>query len=213
MVAQVESRGTLAAHTEDSLRKPVRYTTHGLLFSIYFPAMPTISTPALLSAYERCARRGYKLSHMEYQARILLSDAVERSVRAAWMSDAADPGMVARDTFMELAREPGLAQADTPNLYATALNHACIAELIATLVRKPQDGRCRELPTGLLPYRDGSKMTDGWTANAFLDASGSHLRRFLAVSRWSHERHVYETRSWFGLGETAYWKMPMQLVV
>ncbi len=137
--------------------------------------------------------------------RIAVNDALEIAVRKALMTDNPDPGMIAHDAFMAMAREPGLdyGRRNGPfNVYEIALHNAGIAELIATLVSRSQKRRCREI---------GSSWA--WNSAAFMDASGRYLRRFLPVTRWSRERETYETMSWFGLGETAMLEMPMQLIV
>ena len=61
------------------------------------------------------------------------------------------------------------------------------------------------------PVRLGEGPT--WVSNAYLDPSGTHLRRIVLTSNWSEDRHYHEARAWSSLGESCVYGLPMQQAV
>jgi hypothetical protein len=107
---------------------------------------------------------------------------------------------------MTLARERGLDLSGLkiePDPFRTAVNHSAVADLVTTVIRK--DGAAR-------PWMKPPEM-DGWQTSALMNPEGTKLRQFLAVSNWSEDREFYEKHSWYGLGEIAHYRMPVEFVI
>lgn len=139
---------------------------------------------SILTAFESCARRGVWSQQWEYH-RLTASQMVARAVTEALRSNAPDPGQLAGDTVMTLASERGLDTLDSVNVYRSVVNHAAIADIVTTAIRRP----------GQPPWDD------------------STLRRFLPVTAWNDTRKQHEIRSWDGIGEVCRTGLPMQMVV
>lgn len=155
----------------------------------------------ILTSYELCRRRGHWARKWE-KHRLTSIDMVRRAVTAALLVDEHDnPGEYAGEEVVTLASERGL-DADHTNLYRSVMNHAAIADMIATAIRQPTDRAW----TVAAP-------SPGWRGSAMLDPDGSKLRRFLPCSTWNPERQEHEIRSWYGIGEVCMLNMPMQMVV
>jgi hypothetical protein len=104
---------------------------------------------------------------------------------------------------MQLAQDRGLdVKMANETLYQAVINLACLADILVTAIRKPDD------PPWLTP----DPML-AWTSSAFLDPAGTCLRRVLCVSHWNEERKLSETRSWYGLGEVCHYGLPMKMAV
>lgn len=129
---------------------------------------------------------------------------VHQAVREAMVEpERNDWGELAGETIMTLSADRGLETTDSVNLYRCALNHAAIADIVSTAMRKPDD-RAWSIP---------KPPSSTWYTSALIDPTGSHLRRFIAVSHWNEDRELFERRSWFCLGEVAQFKLPMKMVI
>jgi hypothetical protein len=149
-----------------------------------------------------CNRRGYWARRWE-KHRMTSTDLVRRAVSAALLEkDRDDYGESAGEELVTLASDRGL-DAEGINLYRSVMNHAAIADLVASAIRKPNT------PPWLQVHTKGSS----WNYSALLDPSGTTLRRFLPVSSWNEDRKEHEVRSWFGIGEVCMLEMPMQMIV
>ncbi len=130
------------------------------------------------------------------------SDMLQHSVIAGLTeTENVDYGTRAGEEMVTLASVRGL-DIESVNIYRTAMNHAAIADIMTSVIRKPDDR-----PWGIIP------KSSTWNTSALADPSGLLLRRFLPVSTWNPERAQHEARSWFCTGETAMMGLPMQLVV
>jgi len=110
-------------------------------------------------------------------------------------------GEVAGDAMMQLGADRGL-DSEIHNVYDVVTHHACIADLIVSAIRKPDE------KPWLIP-----DPVQNWTSGCFLSPSGDSLRRVVLVSHWSESRQRSECRGWSTLGEIAHYQLPMQLVV
>lgn len=113
-----------------------------------------------------------------------------------------DFGEVAGEEIMQLAKDRGM-QTNSHQIYDSAVHHSCLADITSSAIRKP----------GEEPWTRPEPLSTGWTSGAFLDPSGTRLRRVVLASSWSDDRHYSEIRSWYSLGEVAAYEMPMQQVV
>ena len=162
-----------------------------------------MSSASILTAYESCERRGYWARHWE-KHRLGAIEMVRRGVLAGLQVEGdgdIDFGTWAGDEVVTLASERGL-DADRTNLHRSVMNHAGIADLITTAMRRPDDPPWEFLP-----------VTHGWASSCMVDSAGTTLRRFLPVSTWNPERQDHEIRSWYVTGEQCVHRMPMDLVV
>lgn len=131
---------------------------------------------------------------------------LQRSVIAGLTeTESVDFGERAGEEMVTLAANRGL-DIEGHNRHRCALNHASIADLVTTSIRKP--GSAAWNNAGII-----SLINDNWSSSAYVDDAGTSLRRYLPVSAWNPEREQHELRSWFCAGEVAMLKMPMKLVV
>lgn len=112
-----------------------------------------------------------------------------------------DWGEYAGDTVMQTAEDRGLTEPH-PNPYACVLHHACLSDILASVLRKKTD------PPWVKP-----DPVDGWESSAYLAPDGSHLRRVVLASHWSEERQISECNAWGTLGEMAVYNLPVKLAV
>lgn len=169
----------------------------------YEPTTKSMSTADLLTASETCQRKGF-FSRSWTSTKIRPTEMTLAGIKAALVATEAPDGAfgnVAGTEIMQLAQDRGM-ETDSPRLYDAVLHHASIADLISTVIRKPNDP-----PWQLAP------AIKGWNPDCFISPDGNYLRRVLVVSNWSDERHSSEFRSWHTLGNIAHLKLPMQLVV
>lgn len=160
------------------------------------------SSAEILTAFESCQRRGLWTSRWEGH-RMTASEMVRRSVTAALVqTERDDYGEYAGEELLTLARDRGMECANSTNLYRSCINHAAMADIITTAVRRPNT-----------PAWQRHEAVRNWIPSSFLDPSGNYIRRFIPVSTWSLERERHETRSWYGIGEVCNLKLPMQAVV
>ena len=160
-----------------------------------------MSTARLLTNSEKCARKGYW--SLKWQAHKLTPvQMIEAALRHALCAkDGAPWGELAGSEILQLAEDRGM-EIDTPRLYESVIHHAALADLIATVLRKP----------GEAPWSIPADK-DGWQSDCYLSPDGSTLRRVILVSHWNDERHYSECRSWYSLGEIAAYELPMQMAV
>jgi hypothetical protein len=165
-----------------------------------------MNSPALLTDFERCDRKGYWSRSHE---RIKLDDTemLQAAIRAGVTEDTRkDWGEAAGEECYALGLEPGL-ETTHYDVYGEVTHLACIADIVTTAIRKP----------GEQPWKrpEPVQLRDGpmWTSGAYLSPDGGHLRRIVLASSWSDDRHYSECRSWFSLGEICAYGLPMQQVV
>lgn len=158
----------------------------------------TTSTANLLIADDSCRRREF-LERSWERSVMNPMNALYRSIGDGLESEADDPGQYAGDTLMGLAVSRGLDTSQS-DLLGHAEHLAAIADMVTWLLRTGDQWEC-------------PADKDGWVSSAYLNASGSRLRRVVLVDRWSEERAVAEEHSWRTLGETAVYRMPMDLII
>ncbi len=155
----------------------------------------------LLTAIESCHRRGH-YSKLWQRRRLTPIEMVRRGVIAGLtVASAEDFGEHAGEEVITLCSERGLDM-EGSGLYDCGLNHAAIADIVTTAIRKPDDRHCKAVGA-----------VNGWETSALMEPGGTRLRRFLPVSSWNADRQRYEMRSWYCLGEVAQFGIPMQLIV
>lgn len=156
-----------------------------------------------LQAHDRCDRLSFLRKSWERNI-LHPHDILRRSIEAGLESEDGDCGQSAGDESMTLCTERGIdiKQADQ---YGAALHGSALADLVAWVVRgqngpwiHPEDVRAGKEP---------------WISGAFLEASGTRLRRVVAVERWSDERALAESHAWYNIGEVAIYQIPLILVV
>ena len=161
-----------------------------------------MNTASLLTAYEPCHRKGYWARDWERQ-KLDAAEMLQRAIASGVMeADRQDFGEVAGEEIMWLAESRGL-ETKSHQVYDSAIHHACLADILTTAIRKPSEA----------PWTRPDPLGGGWVSGAFLDPSGSYLRRIVLATSWSDERHYSEIRSWHSLGEIAQYGLPMQQVV
>lgn len=165
--------------------------------------MPTAD---LLTSFETCPRKGYWSQN--WQRRRLNSAQMLRLAIQAGVTEAVreDFGELAGETIMDLARDPGMEIPSSHYLHESVVHHAALADVLTTAVRRP-----RTLPWLLPPPAVVGSLP--WASSAFLEPSGTKLRRVVLASAWNDERHWSEVRSWYALGEAAVYRLPVTLVV
>ena len=164
-----------------------------------------MNSPQLLSAYERCNRAGV-WSRDWRKWKMFDTEMLQRSIRAGLLSDRKDFNIASGEETMTLSAEPGLETKEY-GVFDQCVHLAALSDIITAAVRKPS-----ERPW-LIP--EDVRLGDGptWSSAAYLDPSGTHLRRIAIVSNWGDDRHFGECRGWFSMGEMVAYNLPMQLVV
>jgi len=164
-----------------------------------------MDTAELLTAFEECPRKAFWMQSWQ-RSRMDASQMLQAAIRAGVTTERKDFGEAAGEECYGLGSDPGL-QSEHYDVHGEVIHLACIADLLVTAIRKPTDR-----PWGIPePIRMGEGSL--WASSAYLDHSGSHLRRVVLVSNWSDDRHYSECRSWFSLGNVCVYHLPMQLVV
>lgn len=137
--------------------------------------------------------------------RILPGDALRESIRVGVMAET-DPGQTAGDHLMSLAAEKGLETPHRDRLFELATHYAALVDVVVTEARNR---------LGRLYEHEGTKvgLSSIWQSSALLGANGTRLHRILLVSRWSEERKLAETHSYFSLFETAVCQQPLTMTV
>jgi hypothetical protein len=114
-----------------------------------------------------------------------------------------DPGVYAGDSLMTIATERYLDLPSTDQ-YGTAMHYASLADLIVFVLRT---GEAWQRP------QDQKVGKDTWESSAWLEPSGTRLKRVVIVDRWSEDRKLAEMHSWKTAGECAVYGLPMKLIV
>lgn len=159
----------------------------------------------MLESWDRCRRLWQFQEHWHpikvtplgsvYQA---LREVVEMPVQAY-----TGPQM-ARERVMELAGERGV-QTGQANPYDVMLHHAHLAEVLARLLRQPQQDRLERFthPNRQYDYLPESYLIDG----------GVRLMRFVLADHWDDNRLQAELHSWRTIGDVCVTGLPMGLRV
>jgi hypothetical protein len=161
-----------------------------------------MTSAELLEGADRCARIPY-LSRSWQRNTMSPMGALYRSIEAGLESSDPDPGQCAGDTLMGLAVDRGL---ETPqsDLFGLAQHLAAIADLVTWILR----------PEGPWERPENVKVGSAvWESSAFLNGSGTRLRRILLVDHWNEARELAESHSWRAFGECAAYGMPMDQTV
>lgn len=164
------------------------------------------STAKLLTDFECCPLKGFwsrdwqrrRMSHTEF-----LYDAIRVGLTEV---EREDFGVCAGEHVMNLAVTPGLETPSSHHIHDSICHLAALADTLTCAIRRP------EAPAWQIP----SPATLGehlWHPSAYLDPSGSKLRRVVLVTSWSDDRHFSECRSWYGLGEVCAYRLPMTMAV
>src|SRR5208337_4006070 len=124
--------------------------------------------PELLTAFEECPRkafwrRGWERSKLDGNALL------QAAIRAGVTSERTDFGEAAGEEAYGLGNEPGL-ETSHYDLHGEVVHLACIADLVATAIRKATD----------LPWKIPEPLAS-WQPSCFLSPDGTHLRRVALV--------------------------------
>jgi len=155
-----------------------------------------------LAAHDRCPRAAF-LSKTWERSLVSPLAALYQAVEAGLESEEDDPGQDAGNTLMTLATERGLdtKQAD---LYGQAMHLCALSDLLTFFLRP---GAAWERP------EDAAIGNAPWVSTAYLDPSGTRLRRVVIVDRWSEERARAESHSWRSIGECVAYDLPLTQTV
>jgi hypothetical protein len=165
-----------------------------------------MNTPTLLTHFETCDRKGF-WSRTRERAKVDDGALLQRAIGAGVLEGRRlDWGEAAGEAAYGMGVEPGL-ETSHYDVHAEVVHLACLADAIATAVRKPGE-RPWQIPEPI-------EMKNGlrWQPNAYLDPKGIELRRLVLCSAWNNDRHYSEARSWFSLGEVCLYGLPMKQVV
>jgi hypothetical protein len=157
-------------------------------------------TPELLTAFEECPRKAFWRRGWE-RAKLDGNTMLQTAIRAGMLTARADFGEAAGEECYGLGSEPGL-ETGHYDVHSEVMHLACIADLVATAIRKPSD----------LPWKIPEPLAS-WQPSCFLSPDGTHLRRVALVSAWNDDRHYSECRSWQSLGNVCAYGLPMQMAV
>lgn len=157
----------------------------------------------ILTSLELCERKAHWAQRWE-RHRLLPNEMVRMGVLAGLtVTDRDDYGEYAGEEVVTLAAERGMdIDRNKYNIHRAVMNHAGIADIVTTAIRKKGAPAWQVLTKG-----------STWNSSALVDPDGKYLRRFLPVGNWNAERQEHEIRSWYGLGEVCMAKMPMQMVI
>jgi len=164
-----------------------------------------MNSPFILSAYEHCNRDGFWSRDWE-KGKPDEHQFMQRCIHAGLSTSEKNYGEYAGEEAIALGAEPGL-RTESLNVYDEVIHIAHICDLIVTALRKPNDKPWESAKE--IPLDNGTI----WKSSAYLDPSGTKLRRVCLVTNWSDDRHYSEARSWYSLGEVCAYGLPMQQVV
>lgn len=160
-------------------------------------------TSDLLDFFELCHRAG--VYYRDYRkAKVTVHQMLMKGIFEGLVTDRPDYGQAAGEKCFDIAVKPGF-QSDQHDLHAEAVHVCSLADAITTSLRHKAAWRPAppvELGTGHL-----------WESDAFLDPSGTCLRRVITVSQWSEERHYAACRGWGTLGTMCAYGLPVKLCV
>jgi hypothetical protein len=165
-----------------------------------------VSTADLLTQYETCDRKGYWAQSWQ-RRRLTANQMLYRAIQAGVTeTEREDFGVVAGETVMDLAADPGMEMPNSHYLHASVIHHAALADTLTSALRRPEDA------AWLLPEPTTLRGAP-WSSSAFLDPKGTKLRQVVLATSWSDARHYREIRSWRSIGEVAAYRLPMQMAI
>jgi hypothetical protein len=126
---------------------------------------------------------------------------LDLGIRAGLTFDGADFGEEAGSVVYELGATRGL-DTEQHDVHSEVVHTASMADIICTATRKKGDA----------PWKVPEPQ-DEWNPSCYISPDGKFLRRVIAVSGWSDERHNSICRSWGTLGPVAFYDLPMQIAV
>ena len=162
-----------------------------------------VTSPELLAGFEKCPRIAFwrRFKRARLSTAETLQETLYRCLTAKESQDGVSWGQMAGETVLDIASDPGIFTT-SHNPYPCAMNHACLADLLITTLRKPGD------KAWIRP-----EPVQNWTPACLMDPEGKTLRRIIIASHWTEERKLFESRNWFTVGEQAFYGLPMQLIV
>jgi hypothetical protein len=157
-----------------------------------------------LTSFELCQRKAYWSERWE-RHKLLPVEMLRMGVLAGLtVTERTDYGEFAGEEVVTLAAERGMdIDRDKHNVYRAVMNHAGIADIVTTAIRKE----------GQPAWTTEKSRDNNWVRSCLIDPGGTYLRRFVPAGSWNQERQEHEIRSWYGLGEVCMAKLPMQMVV
>ncbi len=161
------------------------------------------TTHELLEHFEHCRREGIYARDW-YKAKVSPQQMLAAGMREGLLSSRPDFGQAAGERCFELAVNPGL-DSKQHDLHAETVHICSMADLITSAIRKKEPWK----PLEAVEVENGSM----WESDAYLDPSGSELRRVICVSSWSDDRHYSAVRSWGSLGTVCLHGLPMKIAV
>ena len=163
-----------------------------------------MTTAQTLADDDRCRRLAWYAERWQVPA-LTPKTILRLSIEHGLQSGAKDAGESAAAEAMRLATEQGIDTSET-DLLALAEHISALADFITWLLRSQNSPWTRPEPVRL---PEGAP----WTSGAFMDASESHLRHLALVDRWDAWAQTALENSWWTMGETAAYKVPMDVVV
>lgn len=162
-----------------------------------------METSKLLTADDRCSRSAFLAKDWERE-RVSTTAALYQAIEAGLEYEGdEDPGQIAGDTVMTIATERGL-ETSQKDQYGQAIHLCTLADILTFFLRV---GAPWEHPEDV-------KLGKGvWESSAYLDPSGTRLRRIVIVDRWSEDRKRAESHSWRSIGEVVAYDLPMTQTV
>ncbi len=162
-----------------------------------------MSSPALLTDFETCPRKGYfglSWASQKLSAKEMVTLGLRAALTATEPIDGAF-GEVAGAEVLQLAEDRGLATEEY-DIYSQVMHNAALSDILVSSLRKPTDEPWLIPPT-----------VQGWISDCLMSPDGDYLRRLVLVQHWTDARHYSECRNWFTQGEIAHYRLPMQLIV
>src|ERR1700677_1053693 len=143
-----------------------------------------MTSPQLLTAYERCDRLG-KWSLDWQRSKIDLNELLYAGISEGLMSSAEDFNLEAGEHIVGISSRREIIS-DQHDLYSQVIHHAHIADIVSFALRKRQEA----------PWQRPQPVQIGegpiWRSAAFLSPSGTSLRRVVLVTGWNDDRHFSE---------------------
>jgi hypothetical protein len=161
-----------------------------------------VNSPALLTAFEPCNRKGIWSRDWE-RIKIDLNELLQAGLREGLTTTRKDFGQAAGEKIIAIAAAREIVS-DQYDVYSQVIHHAAIADIVTMAIRKPTEG-----PWGATDPLD---LPGGhtWYSDAYTSPDGLRLRRIALTSNWSDDKHYSFARSWYSLGEVAIFGLPMQ---
>jgi hypothetical protein len=164
-----------------------------------------VNSATLLSHYEHCDLKGFYSRDWELE-KLDPNDMLQIGIRAGLRSPREDFHIAAGEECYQLGAERGVDSKQL-DVHSQVVHISALADIITYTLRKQG--------TGPWDVPDVVRIGDGphWVSGAFLDPTGSFLRRVVLVTAWSDDRHYHEARSYQTLGEVCVYGLPMQEAV